>query len=107
MRYIKKYHDALWAYYEIRDAQRCIEIGEAVALMEEIKNYRIYSRYNSHPEFNLDLDCIIFKTQCARLTINFQSFDYTGKTFEIDRYDVERISGGPISAFKRFHESRM
>ena len=72
--YIKKYHDALWEYYKVRDAVRCIEIGEAVALMEEIKNHRIYSRYNSHLEFNLDLDHIIFKTECAKLIINFQNF---------------------------------
>jgi hypothetical protein len=105
--YIKKYHDELWKYYEIRDAQRCVEIGEAVALMEEIKNHRIYSRYNSHLEFNLDLDHIIFKTECAKLIINFQDFDYTRKTFEVDRYDIERILGGPVNAIKRFHERGM
>lgn len=105
--YIKKYHDALWAYYETRDAQRCIEIGEAVALMEEIKSYRIHSRYNNHPEFNLDLDHIDFKTECAKLTISFQSFDYTSKSFDVNRYDVERICGGPTNAIKRFHERGM
>ena len=105
--YIKKYHDALWEYYKVRDAVRCIEIGEVVALMEEIKNYQIHSRHNNHLEFNLDFNHITFKTQCAKLTINFQDFDYTSKSFEIDRYDIERICGGPFSAIKLFHERGM
>ena len=105
--YIKKYHDALWEYYKVRDAVRCIEIGEVVALMEEIKNYQIHSRHNNHLEFNLDFNHITFKTQCAKLTINFQDFDYTSKSFEIDRYDIERICGGPFNAIKLFHERGM